>query len=356
LAVGLFQWAAWPLVRPYAWALFYPALFASSCIAGPGWSIAAAVLSAAGVWRIFVHSETADWAVFSHNIIPMVMFLVTTAGFSLFQDRLRRARTRAETSLERLRGMEAFKAQFLANMLGQINQGKTRYQDLFEHMTSGFAHCSILVEDDGTVDFVYLAVNPAFTRLTGLGDVVGKRISALLPGAGAGNRALYQAYARVARSGVPECLDTFVDGLGVWFTINIYSPARGEFIALFDSLTEQRKIQQACWKPATGWNWPPGPPASASGNGICAPTGWSGMTACWRSMAGIGRPFPAPWTPGVPASIPRTPRRPGSPSRRRWRVRPTSSPDSGSSCPGGRSGSSPARGPSSGTAPASRSG
>jgi PAS domain-containing protein len=245
LVAGLLQWAVWSMIRPYAWFMFYPALFLSSWIGGPMWAIPAALLSAVMVWWIFVLPETASWSAFPHNIFPMMMFMATAVGFSLFHERLRRARIRAEIALERLRGLEAFKAQFLANMLGQINQGKTRYQHLFEHMTAGFAHCSILVADDGSVDFVFLAVNPAFARLTGLGDVVGRRISALLPGAGAGNRELYENCARVARSGGAECLDSFVEGLGVWFTINISSPAKGEFIALFDSLTDQRKVEHA---------------------------------------------------------------------------------------------------------------
>jgi PAS domain-containing protein len=49
-------------------------------------------------------------------------------------------------------------------------------------MLEGYAFCRMVFEDGLPVDFVYLEVNRAFERLTGLRDVCGKRVSEVLPG------------------------------------------------------------------------------------------------------------------------------------------------------------------------------
>ena len=55
------------------------------------------------------------------------------------------------------------------------------YHSLFENMTEGFARCKMLYKNDEPIDFIYLEVNKAFEKLTGLKQVVGKPISEILP-------------------------------------------------------------------------------------------------------------------------------------------------------------------------------
>jgi len=48
-------------------------------------------------------------------------------------------------------------------------------------MLNGFAYCRMIFSEDQPRDFIYLAVNDAFTELTGLKDVVGKKVSEVIP-------------------------------------------------------------------------------------------------------------------------------------------------------------------------------
>ena len=56
--------------------------------------------------------------------------------------------------------------------------GDEMYRQLFEHMAEGVAYCEMLFDGGRAVDWIYLSVNGAFERLTGLKGVVGRRVSA----------------------------------------------------------------------------------------------------------------------------------------------------------------------------------
>jgi response regulator RpfG family c-di-GMP phosphodiesterase len=121
-----------------------------------------------------------------------------------------------------------------------IRKSEERYRSLFENMLGGLAYCRMLYEDSLPCDFVYLEVNPAFEKLTGLEDVVGKRVSDVIPGIRETNPELFEVYGRVAASGEPEKLETYVAVLDVWFSLSVYSPQKGYFVALFDNITVRK--------------------------------------------------------------------------------------------------------------------
>jgi PAS domain-containing protein len=56
-------------------------------------------------------------------------------------------------------------------------ESEGRYRSLFENMLEGFAYCEMLFDDRGRPkDFVYLAVNSAFGKLTRIGKRSGQEI------------------------------------------------------------------------------------------------------------------------------------------------------------------------------------
>ena len=116
------------------------------------------------------------------------------------------------------------------------------YRALFEHMLDGYAYCQMLYGEDGAPeDFCYLAVNPAFGRLTGLSAVVGRRVTEVIPGIRETNPELLQIYGRVARGGDPERFETYLSALGIWLRITAYSPEAGHFVATFDNITADKE-------------------------------------------------------------------------------------------------------------------
>ena len=58
-----------------------------------------------------------------------------------------------------------------------LRESERRHRSLFENMLSGYAYCSMLFEDGSSHDFTYIDVNSSFEILTGLKNVIGKKVS-----------------------------------------------------------------------------------------------------------------------------------------------------------------------------------
>ena len=63
-----------------------------------------------------------------------------------------------------------------------IRESEERYRSLFDNMLEGYAYCKMVFEDGEPQDFIYLDVNQAFERLTGLKNVIGKKVTEVIPG------------------------------------------------------------------------------------------------------------------------------------------------------------------------------
>ena len=125
-------------------------------------------------------------------------------------------------------------------------ESESRYRALFENMLEGFAHCEMLFDDRGRpTDFVYLDVNGAFGKLTGLRNVVGKRFTEVIPGGKDSQPELFERYGRVVLTGEPESFEIEIKALGMWFSISAYGAGKGCFVATFDNITERKRIEQA---------------------------------------------------------------------------------------------------------------
>lgn len=115
---------------------------------------------------------------------------------------------------------------------------------LFTHMPDGVACCRMLFDDTGRpADFVYLMVNDAFTAQTGLKDVVGRRVSEVIPGLRDADPQLFEIYGRVARGGPPERFEIRVAALSMWFKMSAWCPAPEHFVAVFEVISEPRTTE-----------------------------------------------------------------------------------------------------------------
>ncbi len=127
-----------------------------------------------------------------------------------------------------------------------VRESEEKYRSLFEHMLNGSAYCRMLYDDQGQpVDFVYLNVNRAFEELTGLKDVEGKKVTAVIPKIRELNPELFEIYGRVALTGTPESFELDFRPLNCWFHVSAFSPEKDHFVAVFEDITERKQSDEA---------------------------------------------------------------------------------------------------------------
>jgi PAS domain S-box-containing protein len=125
-----------------------------------------------------------------------------------------------------------------------LRESEKHYRSLFENMLNGFSYCKMLLDGDRPLDFIYLDVNNAFETLTGLKNVVGKKASEAIPGIRESDMELLEIYRRVALTGKPEQFEKYVIAMQMWFSVSVYSPKKGHFVAVFDVITERKEAEQ----------------------------------------------------------------------------------------------------------------
>lgn len=126
-----------------------------------------------------------------------------------------------------------------------LKDSEAMYRSLFGNMLNGYAHCRMLFDDTTPVDFIYLNVNDAFEKQTGLKNVIGRRVSEVIPGIRESDPGLLKIYGRVALTGIPEQFEIYVESLDQWYWISVYSPAREHFVAVFDVISERKRSEEA---------------------------------------------------------------------------------------------------------------
>ena len=126
-----------------------------------------------------------------------------------------------------------------------LKESERRYHSLFETMSEGFAYCKMLFDRHGhPVDFIYLDVNSSFGKLTGMENIVGKKVTEALPGIKEVHPELFEIYGRVALTGTPERFEIEFKPLGMWLHVSVYSTEREYFVAVFDDITQRKRAEE----------------------------------------------------------------------------------------------------------------
>jgi signal transduction histidine kinase len=117
-------------------------------------------------------------------------------------------------------------------------------EQLINTMREGYAHCKVSCEDGQAKDFVLLKVNSAFEQSIGLRNVAGRKAGEVIPGIRESNPELFEICGRVASTGNPELFETYLEPMGVWFSVSVYSTEKDFFVAVFQDITERKRIKQ----------------------------------------------------------------------------------------------------------------
>ena len=115
-------------------------------------------------------------------------------------------------------------------------------------MINGFAYHKIVFDKDlKPVDYVFLEVNDAFERLTGLKKegLIGKRVTRVLPGIEKDPVDWIGIYGKVAITGEPVGFENWSEQLKRWYSVIAYSTSKNRFATVFEDVTERKMAEQA---------------------------------------------------------------------------------------------------------------
>lgn len=123
-------------------------------------------------------------------------------------------------------------------------QSEQRYQMLFNEMKEGFALHEMLYDSQGVpVDYRFLAINPAFERLTGLDAAqwIGKTVLQVLPDT---EKSWIDAYGKVVLSGEPAVFESYSQELNRYYSVSAFRPAPNQFACIFTDVSERRVLEE----------------------------------------------------------------------------------------------------------------
>ena len=127
---------------------------------------------------------------------------------------------------------------------GMLAESEARYRTLFNALDAGFCVIELRFDSEGrAIDYRFIEANPAFSRHTGLDDVVGKWVSEVLPDL---ERSWLDTYGAVALSGQSVRFESGVVALGRWFEVQalrIGEPVQHRVALLFNDVTDRRKAE-----------------------------------------------------------------------------------------------------------------
>ncbi|MBS1795400.1 MAG: PAS domain S-box protein [Acidobacteria bacterium] len=127
----------------------------------------------------------------------------------------------------------------------KLRESEDRYRTLFTSVDEGFCIFEMLFDADGRPsDYRFLEVNPAFERMTGLENAVGRTALEMIP-----NLELHwvETYGRVALTGEAVRFTERSEAMGRWFDVYAVrvGGAESRRVALiFNNITERKKAEE----------------------------------------------------------------------------------------------------------------
>jgi signal transduction histidine kinase/CheY-like chemotaxis protein/PAS domain-containing protein len=129
-----------------------------------------------------------------------------------------------------------------------LARSEQKLHSLFHNMSEGFAYHRVILDARGRpCNYVFLQANEAFEKLTGLKikNIVGKRVTEVLPGIESESTNWIGKYGKVALTGKPIQFESYSEPLKTWYSISAFSPHKGFFAVTFSDITERKHAEEA---------------------------------------------------------------------------------------------------------------
>ncbi len=113
-------------------------------------------------------------------------------------------------------------------------------EEILENMLEGYALHKIVTDARGVPkDYIFLDVNKAFEKLTGLKkkNILNKNVTSVIKKL---EKEWIKSYGDVALKGKSMVFEKYAEPLKKWYNVSAFSPKRGYFVTIFTDITEIR--------------------------------------------------------------------------------------------------------------------
>ncbi len=127
-----------------------------------------------------------------------------------------------------------------------LRDSETRYRSLFENMLNGLIYCKLILDKDGDVaDVELIEVNEVFETTTGISreQVVGMKLSEVVPGLREANPELFEKYGKAVLAGERLELEEYISPLDQWVHVLVFSPEEGYAVVMFEDITQRKQAE-----------------------------------------------------------------------------------------------------------------
>jgi PAS domain S-box-containing protein len=126
----------------------------------------------------------------------------------------------------------------------KLKSSEEKYRSLFQNMLNGFAYCKVLYKNGRPVDFIFLDVNRAYEKLTNNDNVLGRKVSEVIPGIQKTDPQWIKTCGKVALTGVPEVGEFYLNATKEWYSVALYSAKKDYFVLIFNVITKRIKAEK----------------------------------------------------------------------------------------------------------------
>jgi PAS domain S-box-containing protein len=128
-----------------------------------------------------------------------------------------------------------------------LRASEERYRELFERIDEGFCIIEVFFDDSGkAIDYLFVEINPAFERHTGISDAVGRRMRDIAPDH---EEHWFSTYGEIARTGQARRLQAPAKQLGDrYYDLNAFrvgDPEQGLVAIIFNDISKRRRDEAA---------------------------------------------------------------------------------------------------------------
>lgn len=222
------QWMYGDVVQPFAWFLFYPAVFISAWLGGLRGGLLATFISVVIVWWFFIPPQFSFVLKSPVSLISVGVFSLMGVVFSIILGRQKKMIKRVDE----------------ANMT--LRNSEERYRMLFDAMDEGFCVIDMLYDSSGkAVDYRFVEINQAFEKQTGLPQALGKTIREMVPDHDA---AWFEIYGKVAMTGEAIRFENRANAMKRHYDVfasRIGGDGSRQVGILFKDITERKQNEQA---------------------------------------------------------------------------------------------------------------